>query len=72
MDSLAKAYWIHCAPEGPSSNLALTDELWTLRLNGLKVSSDARIRIYDHIHGEQGVKGMNDDGLCMVHKLGCM
>jgi hypothetical protein len=27
MDSLAKAYWIHCAPEGQSSNLALTDEL---------------------------------------------
>jgi hypothetical protein len=53
MDSLAKAYWIHCAPEDPSSNLALTDELWTLQVNGLKVSSDVRTRIYDHIHGEQ-------------------
>jgi hypothetical protein len=54
MDNVAIAYWIHCAPEGPNPNITLTDELWTLHVNGLKVLSDAaRTCIYDHIHGEQ-------------------
>ena len=52
MDNLAKAYWMHQAPYGPSNNIVLEGEMWTLRVQGHKVSGRADEVIYDHIHGE--------------------
>lgn len=53
--ALARATQEHKAlavSDRPNLNTVLKDELWTLRIKGKKVSTDARESIYDHIHGE--------------------